>query len=513
VDAILQRWYRTDSLQRVTERGGPDSLFQAFTYDSLGRLRSWAKKAERSGTSCVNNGGYGYTCTGPSPWIFSQVTPTYDKVGNPTDAGLNPVTTVGNRLTSFDGVTMTYDADGYMRTRLTSTTTDSLSWDEFGRLVSVKRVGQAQPTTFVYDGFGRRIKKTTATGTTEYLWGGEQLLAELDGSGNVRKTYTYYPGIDQPRSVTTGGQTYFLSTEPDGTVDGVIRKSDRTVVAQYAYTPWGELESTTQAFDSVSNLRWKGLLHDSETGFYYMRARYYDPKIRRFVSEDPIGLQGGINEYLFAGGDPINNSDPSGRDCVTTYVPGSLITTKSNGQEIVVGASDGYYTITCIEQTAHRGGSGYVSNGMVTGEVANGYDEAGQVASNLYAKHLPPACVLSAAQFGAGVGIDTYAALEGGEGIVAGLEAAKSYLRIYTGNFVRKLGGAFAAVVQKQLARAATAHLISANNAFFGSDGVFSQWAQSANSPLAGETTGSSWIPFTGPHVERWKTANENCQE
>src|SRR5207244_5018633 len=71
VDAALHRWYRTDSLQRITERGGSDSLFQAFTYDSAGRLRTWSKKAERSGTTCVNNGGYGYTCTGAAPWVFS----------------------------------------------------------------------------------------------------------------------------------------------------------------------------------------------------------------------------------------------------------------------------------------------------------------------------------------------------------------------------------------------------------------------------------------------------------
>jgi RHS repeat-associated protein len=316
VHDALRRWYRSDSLGRVTEGGGPDSLFQAFAYDSAGRLRSWTKKALRTGVSCTNTDGYGYTCTGATPWTLSAaVTPTYDKVGNPTD--LSAVTAAGNRLTTFNGVTMTYDADGFMRTRVTSTTTDTLTWDEFGRLVSFKRVAQGQAaatTTFAYDGFGRRIRKATSATTVHYLWDGDQILAELDSSGVVRKTYTYYPGIDQPRSVTTGGQTYFFSAEPDGTVNGVIRKSDRTVVAQYAYTPWGELESAAQAFDSVSNLRWKGLPYDSETGLYAVRARYYDPTIRRFISEDPIGLEGGINSYAFAEGDPVNGSDPTGLD-------------------------------------------------------------------------------------------------------------------------------------------------------------------------------------------------------
>ena len=510
VQSVLDRAYRSDSLGRLVERAvGTTGRFQNFSYDIGDRLAYWIKKHETGTPNCVNTvGGWGYDCSGPGVLTDSVKNFLYDNVQNPDDPG----TTVGqgNRLTAFNGVTsMTYDADGNLATK----GTDTYAWDDFGQLTSVTRNGTLL-ATFAYDGFGRRVRKWTSTGgTTHYIWDGDQIILETDGSGVTTQAYSYQPGTDRLHAVTTGsGQTYYASIEPaTGDVNGLIRASDNAVVAQYAYSPWGELE--VDSTNIGNSLRWKGLVYDRETELYYIRARYYDPKLRRFISEDPIGLQGGINEYVFAGGDPINNSDPSGRDCVTTYVPGSLITTKSNGQEIVVGASDGYYTITCIEQTAHRGGNGYVGNGMVTGEVANGYDEAGQVAINLYAKHLPSACVLSAAQFGAGVGIDTYAALEGGEGIIAGLQAAKSYLRIYTGNFVRKLGGAFAAVVQKQLARAATAHLISANNAFFGSDGMFSQWAQSANSPLAGETTGSSWIPFTGPHIERWKTANENCQE
>ena len=107
------------------------------------------------------------------------------------------------------------------------------------------------------------------------------------------------------------------------------------MVAQYAYTPWGELESAAQAFDSVSTLRWKGLPYDAETGFYAMRARYYDPKIRRFVSEDPIGLSGGINTYAFAAGDPINASDPSGLD------PCTAEQLEQGWRDIQVGIPDG----------------------------------------------------------------------------------------------------------------------------------------------------------------------------
>jgi hypothetical protein len=64
----------------------------------------------------------------------------------------------------------------------------------------------------------------------------------MNANDSTTQTYAYYPGVDQPRSVTVAGQTYFMSTEPDGTINGLVRKSDKAIVAQYAYTPWGELE-------------------------------------------------------------------------------------------------------------------------------------------------------------------------------------------------------------------------------------------------------------------------------
>src|SRR6185437_16440934 len=68
--------------------------------------------------------------------------------------------------------------------------------------------------------------------------------------------------------------------------------------------------STT--WDGMDALGWKGLQPETGTGLIYMRARWYDPALGRFISEDPAGLAGGINPYVFAGDDPINKSDPTG---------------------------------------------------------------------------------------------------------------------------------------------------------------------------------------------------------
>jgi RHS repeat-associated protein len=318
LDSVLGRWYQTDSLARLVQRGDTTRFFQTYGYDATGRLTSWSKKARGGTPNCSNTDGYGYVCSGTIDTTKQLVSPTYDPVGNPADLGAT--VTAGNRLTAFNGVTMTYDADGFMLTRqVGSTSSDSFVWDDFGRLVTVTRtVPSGSTTTYTYDGFGRRIQKQiTGTGATtvKYLWDGDQIALEMNTIDSTRQTYAYYPGADQPRSVVVAGQTYFMSTEPDGTINGLIRKSDKVIVAQYAYTPWGELERDSDFVASgihVNSLRWKGLSYDRETGLYYVRARYYDPRARRFISEDPIGLDGGMNEYAFGDGDPVNRSDPSG---------------------------------------------------------------------------------------------------------------------------------------------------------------------------------------------------------
>jgi len=76
------------------------------------------------------------------------------------------------------------------------------------------------------------------------------------------------------------------------------------------------LEVSTVAGWKSHHLYVKGREHDGHAGLVDMRARWYDPELRRFISEDPLGLAGGINPYVFAGNDPINNADPYGlRPC------------------------------------------------------------------------------------------------------------------------------------------------------------------------------------------------------
>jgi RHS repeat-associated protein len=90
-----------------------------------------------------------------------------------------------------------------------------------------------------------------------------------------------------------------------------MKKDYRTTLA--LANPWGTTPADT---GTVLRFRWAGREYDQETGLYYMRARYYDPQLGKFLSEDPIGVEGGLNLYGYVGNDPANRTDPFGEEMV-----------------------------------------------------------------------------------------------------------------------------------------------------------------------------------------------------
>ena len=150
-----------------------------------------------------------------------------------------------------------------------------------------------------------------------YLWDGDQLLAELDSLAKRVAEYVYQPGIDRPLALVTtraNGTTLVRAFAQDelGNVIGVLDPALGTIDQAISYDPWGK-PSVTGTLSDSSALMWKGLLWQGGiVGLSYMRNRWYDPDIGRFMTEDPIGIAGGINKYVFARNDPINGHDPSG---------------------------------------------------------------------------------------------------------------------------------------------------------------------------------------------------------
>jgi RHS repeat-associated protein len=327
-DLTVGRHYAYDGLGRITAitRGQPhqenpqvlqDQTIRSLAYDSLGRLTLYVDEHQWE--------EYGqYVCPDPND-LFScyyeiishddtlrQDSYTYDAAGNRTDH--SAVVGTGNRLTTFDGYTMTYDADGNLVKKTKAGFSDTLTWNAFGELVAVTLNGVT--TTFGYDGLGRRVRKTVGSTTTRYLWDGDDLLMELDGSGNPLREYTYLPGVDNPLSVrrSSDGKPLYYATALPGHVVALMDTLSN-VTNSYDLTPWGDSLIVTEQVPQP--LRFGAREYDDATGLYYNRARYYDPKLGRFVSEDPIGLSGGLNPYVYTDDNPVGARDPSGLDPCT----------------------------------------------------------------------------------------------------------------------------------------------------------------------------------------------------
>jgi RHS repeat-associated protein len=86
--------------------------------------------------------------------------------------------------------------------------------------------------------------------------------------------------------------------------------TSNAITNSYEFDPFGNAVSVTETV--VQPMRFAGREFDAETGLYYMRARYYEPQLGRFISEDPLGLAGGINSFVYANNDPVNRIDPDG---------------------------------------------------------------------------------------------------------------------------------------------------------------------------------------------------------
>ncbi|GAA5207681.1 hypothetical protein GCM10023323_24190 [Streptomyces thinghirensis] len=108
-------------------------------------------------------------------------------------------------------------------------------------------------------------------------------------------------------SMTTGGKSHYYLTDATGNVLGLVDDTGKRTHT-YAYGPTG-LPRTTPTEAVPQPYRYAGAYADP-TGLYEMGHRYYDPTLGRFTQPDPSGQE--TNPYLYAGGDPINNTDPSG---------------------------------------------------------------------------------------------------------------------------------------------------------------------------------------------------------
>ncbi|MBK6423693.1 MAG: RHS repeat-associated core domain-containing protein [Gemmatimonadetes bacterium] len=188
------------------------------------------------------------------------------------------------------------------------------------RLVRVAQ-GATLIARYAYDVLGRRIAKrvySAATGGTvgftRFVYHGGQVAFETDsGRQHDRHPVCLGSGDGQPGGVPDqrGRDRPLLCGDRQAGQRHQIIKRDGTWVRTYGYTPYGSVAANAGSGVTL-RYRWTGREWDAETGWYFHRARYYDPGQRRFVQEDPAGVAGGENLYAYVGGRPLVARDPTG---------------------------------------------------------------------------------------------------------------------------------------------------------------------------------------------------------
>ena len=236
--------------------------------------------------------------------------------------GLDPVgnaLALTSTLAAVPAQTLTYDADD----RISGASYDAngntlaaggktFAYDSLNRLVNFDNGALAM----AYDADGNRVAK----GSTRYLVddnnpsGLAQVAEEIVG-GRVTRVYTYgLRRVSQRQLVNGAWQVSFYGYDGHGDVR-FLTNAAGAVTDTYDYDAHGNLIASTGSTPNV--YRYQGEAFDSETGLYYLRARYYDPAMGRFLTTDPLA---GVladpktqHPYLYASADPENHRDPSGR--------------------------------------------------------------------------------------------------------------------------------------------------------------------------------------------------------
>ena len=179
--------------------------------------------------------------------------------------------------------------------------------------------------------------------TTNYFHDGDNLwvIAIADGKQLVSVT-TSYPGIDQPHSIYQNGAISYYLQDVSGNITGLVNNAG-TLQNHYSYLPFGGADTTVEAV--TNTLKFAAREYDSEIGLYYMRARYYDPGMGRFISEDPAGITGSINVYAYANNVPTDLRDPWGL-CTTDMSDFDKTLMEDSGVAWCIGSSSSSATQT-----------------------------------------------------------------------------------------------------------------------------------------------------------------------
>jgi RHS repeat-associated protein len=270
----------------------------SYGYDDLYRLTS-----ETIANSPSNNGVIAYV---------------YDNVGNRLTR-TSEIAAVPSASSSYDDNDR-LTSDGYDANGSTIGSGGNVYQYDFENRLIALNPGTANEVSFVYDGDGNRVAKTVDGVTTKFLVDtnsptGYAQVAEEIVSGSVQRVYVHgHSLISQTQLISGNWATSFYGFDGHGSVRFLIDTTG-AITDTYTFDAFGSLIASTAT--TPNNYIYAGEQLDPNLGFYYLRARYMNPASGRFWSMDTFdGVHNDphtLHKYLYAGTNPTNKIDPSGR--------------------------------------------------------------------------------------------------------------------------------------------------------------------------------------------------------
>lgn len=294
---INYNYRKDDLLQSVSY---PNGITTTFTYDAAGRQT--AKTTNRSNGTVI--AGYSFKLDSIGNITQETKNEPYQDVLL-TASTTNYTYNTANRIQSDGKNEYRFDSNGNTSQRGTSTYT----WDASDKMTS------GDGLTFEYDGLGNR----RATGSKRYMMdimGMGNVLAECNASGTPTAYYLHGLGLEA-RILTNGTTEYYVSDYRGSTVAMVDASAN--ITHKYQYDEFGNItqlqETDVNPFRYVGKY---GVMFENDH-LIYMRARYYDPTIGRFMSEDPIWS---TNLYPYVDSNPLTRIDPEGKSYFNEFKKG-----------------------------------------------------------------------------------------------------------------------------------------------------------------------------------------------
>jgi RHS repeat-associated protein len=350
-------YFNDSRLKRVES---PADLQSEYQYDDAGRV---ATIANRMGTGVVSFFSYEYDANGnrieqsetnggdaelttyrydDADRLLRVVYPdqttiySYDEVGNRTTEVVHAATngavtknwtlgynsrhqlqSITDNLNTTQSIEYTFDANGNQTSKTQNDLTTHFTFDNRDRVAVIERDlaggGSELLGRYTYDYQGLRVEKRTESGLIRYAYDDQSVLTQFGIDGLTLAKYEYGPDRLLSLSQPGEGRQFYLFDALGSPVNLVDHEG--TLQTRTQYDAWGNVRS--EVGESWNPFGFTGHELDDETGLYYAKARFYDPEVGRFLSEDPWSGRPmeipRVHKYLYAYQNPTVWVDPTGR--------------------------------------------------------------------------------------------------------------------------------------------------------------------------------------------------------